>query len=294
MTLQDILDMLQQSGGTSPTTSGGGAASVSKSALAGLPGIGSLAAGPTSLANAASAGNPSGIVSGVGQTLMEIPTPYTEIPGALLELLGNLGVFGGAGVPREAKSASIGQALSASGNPLSDLLGNFVTQGVNAGHVFSEGGNRTFGQAVERIAGMLAALTGQSIPTVTGTGNFQNNPTLQFPALGSRGDQRYQLPAGYEFAQDPSKYGQLFKDVSGVVGNEATMSGKEANSEWQRVLQELIGQGILQKYQGPLGPVHGGSAVTGGAGGAPNIALPHPLNPNPSKFPAAPYQPLAA
>ena len=87
------------SGGTgSPTTSGGSAASVPKSALAGLPGVGSLGAAFGNLGSAIGSGNPSGIASGVGGALTSIPTPWTEIPGVLLELLGNLGIFGGAGV----------------------------------------------------------------------------------------------------------------------------------------------------------------------------------------------------
>lgn len=189
-------------------------------------------------------------------------------------LLGDiLGGWIGGGLPTEAKTAGLGQAALASGNPLDALIGKFIGREVNAGNPLSQSGGSTAEEAVQRFAAIIQAITGQGAPSVTATG-FQNNPTLGFPSLG-KALQTFRLPAGYQFSNDPSKLADIYKDVSGAVNlQEPSVRGKPAQEEWQRILRELIQQGAITKYQGPLGAVGGGGTSPGAI---PNLSLPHPL-----------------
>ena len=202
--------------------------------------------------------------------------------GALGDILG--GWIGG-GVPTEAKTTGIAGALGSSGNPLDAMIAQFINQkGVLQGNPLSNPGTD---EATRRFAAIVEALTGQQAPEATATG-FQNNPTWQNPQMG-KVMENLRIPAGYEFVNDPSKYADVFKDVSGAVGNSAStaFSGPDAQNEWQRVLRELIQQGALTKYQGPLGAPGGTPNTTPGA--IPNVSLPHPLAQNPALSVPAPY-----
>ena len=201
-------------------------------------------------------------------------------------LLGDVvGGWIGGGVPTETKTTGIASALGSSGNPLDALIAQFINnKGVTQDNPLSSG---SFDEATRRFAAMVEALTGQKAPEATATG-FNNNPTWQNPAMG-RAIKGFQLPAGYEFVNDPSKFADIFKDVSGAVGSSAStaFSGPDAQNEWQRVLRELIQQGALTKYQGPLG-APGGTPNTA-PGAIPNISLPHPLAQNQPAMTPTPY-----
>lgn len=203
--------------------------------------------------------------------------------GALGDVFGNLV---GGGIPQTAKTTALGQAFGASGNPIDALLAKFIQRGVGQGDVLSQSGGSTFEGALQRLGAMLEALTGQKGATVTATG-FQNNPTYGPKPLGFAAD-KYQLPAGYEFVQDPSKLQQIYKDLLPIIGMSAPGFGAGAGSqeEWKRIVNELISQGTLQKYGGPLGAVGAGPTS---AGAIPNISLPHPLAQNTGKFAPPPY-----
>jgi hypothetical protein len=300
VTLQEILDLINQqgpagpySGGASTAMSGGGgggAASISPNALSSLGGGGGGGAGGMlgGLAGmfgggGAKSGDTGDQVAGsVGSGLMSIPSPWTMIPGAILEMLSSFGVFDFGGVPHEAKTAALGSALTSSGNPLADIVGQFVNKGVGQGHVMSESGSSTFGNSVETLSTFLQALTGQQIPTISGSG-FEHNPTFNPPGLGRSGT-NFALPQGYQF-MDPSKAPDAAKIIEKLVGMSAP-GGTPPQGEWQKIVQDLIGKGDLTKYQGPLGAV-GASPTSPGAN--PNISLPHPLAPSPAKSVQPPY-----
>ena len=235
-----------------------------------LGGIGDLINGGN---NAQGSAEGFGINSGLGLASL-IPGPQ-QIPLAALSAIAPfIESFIPNGVPREAKTASIGQALSGSPNQLQDIIGQLINHGVNQGQVLSQGGSNTLGGAAERTAAMLEALTGQQIGSVTGSGNFQNDPTLSFrkmfKAVGSN-----PLPAGYSFVSDPAGINTAATDIQKMVGTQAPVGRAGQSQEWQNLMQQLIQQHVLQKYQGPMGAPGAGTL---GTGGIPNVGLPHPFN----------------
>lgn len=277
MLLSLLSNQQTSSGGGSAGSPSGGAASISSNAgslgpLSGLlgqfPQLASLLTESQGGANL----NTSGGLEGAG---------IANVLG--LPLLG--GFFGSelTGLPTEAKTQGIGTALAGTGNPLDALISRFIGREVNAGNPLS---SNTADNATRRVAAMIQALTGQRAPTATATG-FQNNPTWQNPAMG-KAIERFRLPAGYQFATDPSALQNIYKDVSGAVGTDASkIYGGGGEQDWQQVVRQLIQQGALTKYQGPLGAAGGGN-TSGGA--IPNVSLPHPLTnqANPA-FAPAPY-----
>ncbi len=304
MTLQDLLDLLAQSGGsTAPTAAPATAASkpASPAAASGVPGLSSITSGtgignlvdPLFGINPGSASSEGGeIGGGIGLLTGLALAPETGGLSLLLDPL--LGAFGGdilggwfgGGLPTEAKPAGIASALGASGNPLDVLLGQYVNKGVSEGDSLSQSGNSTFEAAVARFGAMLEALTGTRAPGVTATG-FNNNPSWNSPGLG-KAIQGFQLPPGYEFINDPSALTDVYKDIASKIGMSAPFNiyGKGGQQDWQSIVQELIGQGALQKYQGPLGAA---GAQNTSAGAIPNVSLPHPLAPNPALSVPPPY-----
>lgn len=267
-------------------------------------GGGAVASVPGAATGAQTPGNPAGaspdMLSGIVSNFAS-GDPWRIVGGQLGGTLENL--FGaGPGVPREAKTAAIGTALGNSGDPLAALLGQYVGTGAQGGHVFSESGPTTFGGATDQVAAMLEALTGQQIPGVTGTGtNFSKDPTYTPGALGRVGT-NLQLPQGFEFVNDPSKYPQILKDIEQLVPMGGSLAGapgvKQEEGRWKDLLSQLQSQGILQRYQGSLGAPGAGGGTPGQAGqGAPGTAatLAHPFTnqQNNSKFATSPY-PLTA
>lgn len=296
MTLQEILDLIQQQ-----QSSGGQSAASPTSASVSPNTIGSTAGGAASLL-----GSGAGALSGTGGITSILPilgqgltsltggpsrhNPVTDMSsqlgfGWLAKLTEDLGIptisdlFG---VPREAKTASLGQALQGTGNPLAGLVGQFINNGVAGGHVLSESGASTFGNSTETLASFLQALTGSQIPTVQGTGDFQKNPTFTPPGLGLSGS-HFQLPAGYQF-MDIQNSPQAAMDIEKIIGT--TSTGGNIQGDWQKVIQQLIGQGALTKYQGALGSP--GNAPTN-PGNNPNVSLPHPLAQNRVQATPPPY-----
>lgn len=295
MTIEELLQILNQSGGSGPPSgSAAPTASVTPSSLASAGGtgtqIGNLVDPAIGVNPGAASAEGGAIGGGIGGLLGLIFGPAGSALGSLGG--GFLGdVIGGAvggGVPRAQKSQGIEAALGQSGNPLDALIAKYIGAGINKGGVLSESGGSTLEGGSRRFAAMLEAITGQSAPGVTPAGanatNFGN------PSLGGAAG-LYRLPAGYEFASDPSKLPQIFQDIMGAIGNNAPGEGFKGGAgpqeEWQRVLRELIQQGALQKYQGPLGAAGGGGTS---AGAIPNVSLPHPLasTGNPATAPA-PY-----
>lgn len=288
MTLQDILDMLNQNGTAMSSPSGGGAASVSSSALGGLNplgGIGGQLGGLLGGAFGGSQGGEAGLGSGVGSLLGGLTLgPLGALGGGFLgDFIGSL--IGG-GVPREAKTSAVGSALSNSGNPLADLVGQFVSKGADMGHVLSESGGSTFGNSAETLATFLQALTGSQIPTVTGSG-FEHNPTFTPPGLGLSGS-HFQLPQGYQFmdASNAGDAASVIEKIIGLTTQSTNTPGKSLQGDWQQVVQQLIGNGDLTKFQGTLGSP--GNAPTS-PGANPNVSLPHPLAQNRVQATPAPY-----
>ena len=215
MTLQEIIDLLnQQNSGTSsspaaaasvPSSTIGkpSSAGVNLSSLGGsLGGLAGGALGGNPGSNSAAIGNEVGGIAGIGSGILGtllgggLLGPLGAIAGPFLgDLIGSL--IGG-GVPREAKTQAIGGALTSSGNPLADLVGKFVNLGAGNGDVLSQSGSNTFGNSTQGLSTFLQALTGQQIPSVTGTGsNFTKDPTFTPPGLGNSA--HFQLPAGYNF-----------------------------------------------------------------------------------------------
>ena len=308
MTIEELIRLLkeQQVSGASGGSSGppGTSASVSPSGIA-TGGVGSLIPGssPNPLSGFAGAGGAA--VAGPLGELAALAGPTGEAFGSLFNpsgtpALGGIGgdlvdltllggffntAFGGA-VPRDAKSSALGSAFEASGNPLDAPIGQYINSGVSQGHVLSESNPSNFETDVRRLGAMLEALTGQRAPGVTATG-FNNNPSFNNLPLGQSA-KMFRLPPGYEFLSDPSKLQQAFKDITQRIGMSASqVGGKGAEADWQSVVRELIQQGALQKYAGPLGP----AGVTNTSPGAiPNVSLPHPLaqNQNRNAVPA-PY-----
>ena len=271
------------------STSGGGAASISPTSLANpTSGIGSELGG---LLSSVAGGNPGSGDAALGGSLGGLAGSLLLGPlGGLLGAFGGdfIGSLFGGGVPREAKTSSIAQALQGSPNQLDELLGQFAQKGVNAGNVLSESGSSTFGNSLQRVAGMLEALTGQQIQGVTGTGNFQNDPSLNFTKLG-RVASHLQIPQGYEFVTDPSAINTAFQDISKMTPLQAGGGSKGAEGEWQRLLNELISHGTLQRYKGSLGSP---GATTTSAGAIPNVSLPHPFQQQNNPAAAAPPYPV--
>lgn len=311
LTLAQLIQLLQQSGGgVAPS----GAASVPKATAGatGLPGVGTLGGGASLLSpsgtgtstgiqagnlvdplfgiNAGAASGEGGAIGGgLGSIIGLLFGPLGSALGGLGgSFLGDiLGGWIGGGVPAAAKSESIANAFGSSGNSLDALIGQYIGRGINNGGVLSESGGSTLEGGARRFAAMLEALTGQSAPGVTGTG-FNNNPYFGTPSLGTAGN-RFQLPAGYEFASDPSKLGDIFQDLKNAIGLSAPgVGGKTAGAqgEWQDVVRQLIQQGGLTKYQGPLGAAGGGNTSSSSI---PNVSLPHPLAQNSAAFTPAPY-----
>jgi len=197
------------------------------------------------------------------------------------------------GVPREAKTSAIGSALGGTGNQIDQLLGSYINKGVNNGRVLSESGPGSFEGDVRRMSAMLEALTGEKAPNATATG-FENNPTWANPPLGKAAS-KFQLPPGYEFINDPNAVNQAFdaivkqlKGVGSADSANAAMSGSNGQGigDWQSVLNQLISQGDLKKYSGPMGAVGGGN-TSGSA--VPNVVLPHPLQSKSADFLPASY-----
>ena len=310
-TLQDLLDMLQSgnpaSGPMSSLAAAPAAAASVPAAPAATPGGTSptgaaMAGGFPTAANGGSAlaellGPLFGINQGTDSTLGgDAGAAVGGIAGSLLGPLGSLGgtalgdllgsLLGGwigGGVPTEAKTQGIAGALDSSGNPLDAMIGQFVGKEANAGNPLSSPGSD---EATRRFASMVEALTGQQAPGVTAAG-FNNNPTWSNPPMGAAA-QKLQLPAGYQFVNDPSKMADVYKDVSGATGLNASTaySGAGAQAEWQRVIRELIQQGALTKYKGPMGAAGGNNTA---AGAIPNIGLPHPLAQNQPQMTPSPY-----
>lgn len=280
MTYDDLLQLIQeQQSGIS------GGSDLGSPSAASIPGIGSSGSsgeqlgnllGPLFGINQGTSSAEGGTIGGdIGSLLGLLLGPAGSAVGGFAGgLLGD--IFGGAiggGLPTEAKTAGLGQAALSSGNPLDALIGKFIGREVNAGNPLSQSGSSTAEGAVQRFAALIEAITGQSAPGVTATG-FQNNPTLGFPSLGAA-LQKFRLPAGYQFSNDPSKLADIYKDVSGAQGLTAPgVGGHNDPEEWQRILRELIQQGAITRYQGPLGAVGGGGTSPGAI---PNVSLPHPL-----------------
>lgn len=269
-----------QSGGTSP--SGGGTASVTPAFGGAQPLFGNA---PTPGGTAANPSSPPynygteqilGLdkqfgLGGLGNLIAE-GTTALGIP-TIADLIG---------LPTEAKTSGIETALGATGNPNDALISKFIGKEVNAGNPLS---NNSADNDVRRFAAMVQALTGQRAPGATATG-FENNPTFDNPALGNA-IKRFQLPAGYEFASDPSKMGDIYKDISGSIGLDSSkIYGKSGEQDWQSVVRQLIQQGALTRYQGPMGAAGGGN-TSGGT--IPNVSLPHPLAQNQPQLTPAPY-----
>jgi hypothetical protein len=192
-----------------------------------------------------------------------------------------------AGIPREAKSFALGGALEQTGNPLDQLIGQFVNRGVGAGHVLSESGGSTFEGGVGRLAAMLEAITGQQAPAASATG-FNNNPTYNSPQLG-KAAKLFQLPTGDQFVNTQSGLATAAHDIERMLGpgmDAAGVGGKSGQMDWQRLLSELTSQGVLKKYQGQLGAPGANSTS---AGAIPNVSLPHPLAQNQPQFAQSPY-----
>ena len=304
MTLQDLLNMINQGGGSAGST----AASVSPSALSSVtnPGgalggaLGGAFGGNPSSGDASLGGNAGGLVGGIAGSALG---PLGSLGGSAVgDLIGTLiGSLIGGGVPREAKTSAVGSALTGSGNPLDALVGQFVTKGANQGRVLSESGSSTFGQSAYDLADFLSALTGQQEPSVTASG-FNKNPSFTAPALGKVAS-RLQIPAGYNFlsaANEPDA-AKIIQQIVGIQQPAGSYPAQKA--DWQKVLQDLIAKGDLTRYQGTLGSPQGttpttpGTASTASVGAGtssnPTIALPHPLAPPPVVQPPYPLQQAA-
>ncbi len=311
MTLEELLKLLEQAGGSAgPVTAApatAASAPAKPAAASGVPGLTpsagllstdlmSIGAGtefgnlvdPLFGINAGSASSTGGEVGGgVGALIGLLFGPLGSALGGLGGgFLGDLlGGWIGGGIPRSAKSGAIGTALESSGNPLDALIGQYVGKGVAQGDVLSESGPSSFETDVDRFAAMVEALTGLQAPGVTATG-FQHNPTWQNPAM-ARAIQGFQLPPGYEFVNDPSKLADVYKDIASKIGISASnVYGKAGQRDWTSVVQELISQGALTKYGGPMGAA---GAQNTSAGAIPNISLPHPLAQNQPQLTPPPY-----
>src|SRR5215469_7343334 len=97
--------------------------------------------------------------------------PFLGAGAALLSVLGLLGAGNFDGLPKTAKTQAVGQNLVAGGDPLGQLVGQYMGAGAAAGHPLSD---PHFGRAVEQVAGLLEGLTGQQIQPTTVTGQFQH------------------------------------------------------------------------------------------------------------------------
>lgn len=261
--LQALLAMLNSSGGSGPP-----AAAASVPSTPGASTSPQYNYGTTQLLGVA---NQAG-VGGLGSVLAEL--------GAALGIP-NIGDL--IGLPTEAKTQGIESALANTGSGNDALISQFIGREVGAGNPLS---SNTADNSVRRFAAMVQALTGQPAPSATATG-FQNNPTFTNPELG-KALQRFRLPAGYEFASSPTAQADIYKDLRNTLGlNSNAIFGKGGEGDWQTVVRELIQQGALQKYQGPLGAAGGGNTASGAI---PNVSLPHPLTntANPA-FAASPY-----
>lgn len=279
MTLQEILDLLNQqsgSGGAAPS----GAASISSNNITNsfnpLNGPADQFGG---LLSTLGGGNPaSGSAQEGGAIGNLLLGPFG---GFLGDFIGSLV---GGGIPRSAKTEALGGALESSGNSLEDIIGQFINKGAGAGRVLSESGNSTFGQSTYDLASFLTALTGQQLPNVTASG-FQHNPTFTAPGLGNAGT-NFKLPPGYNF-MDPSKAQDAASIIERIVGlQQPAGQAKPAEADWQKVISQLISRGDLTKYNGPMGAV-GASPTSPGA--IPNVSLPHPLAQNQPQLTPPPY-----
>jgi hypothetical protein len=281
------LQQINQSNTATPSASpsgSGGAASVAPSAFGGSPSL--FGQPPTP---AGSPGNPSSPPFNYGTT--QIVGLGNELGvGGLSDIIAKITTALGIptigdliGLPTEAKTSGIETALAGTGSANDALISQFIGREVNAGNPLS---NNSTDNDVRRFAAMVQALTGEGAPGATATG-FQNNPTFDNPAM-AKAIERFKLPAGYQFANNPSADADIYKDISGSIGLDASnIFGKSGQSDWQSVVRQLIQQGALTKYQGPLGAPGGGPTS---AGSIPNVSLPHPLSStaNPAIAPA-PY-----
>ena len=288
MTLQDILDLLNQQGPAGAYSGGASApaaASVSPNAISSggnYPAFSPL--NPLGAAAGAGLGNLFGINSN-NQDAQLGSLAGGFAGGPLGTFLGDLiGGWIGGGIPRGAKTEALGGALESSGNSLEDIIGQFINKGAGAGRVLSESGNSTFGQSTYDLASFLTALTGQQLPNVTASG-FQHNPTFTAPGLGNAGT-NFKLPPGYNF-MDPSKAQDAASIIERIVGlQQPAGQAKPAEADWQKVISQLISRGDLTKYNGPMGAV-GASPTSPGA--IPNVSLPHPLAQNQPQLTPPPY-----
>jgi hypothetical protein len=291
MTLQELLKLLEQADGSAgPVTAAPATAAstpATPGAAAGVPGA-ALGVAGAGLSTATG-------IPGLGLSLEAIPLlqeisqtfidPLFGLNPSPLGFLGPLGDWIAGGIPRSAKSGAIGTALESSGNPLDALIGQYVGKGVAQGDVLSESGPSNFETDVSRFAAMVEALTGLQAPEATATG-FNHNPTWENPAM-ARAIQGFQLPPGYEFVNDPSKLADVYKDIASKIGMSASnVYGKAGQRDWTSVVQELISQGALTKYGGPMGAA---GAQNTSAGAIPNISLPHPLAQNQPQLTPPPY-----
>lgn len=280
------LQQLNQSNTATPaaTPSPSGAASVTPSAFGGATPLFGNAATP-----GGSPGNPSSPPYNYGTTQIVGLGNQLGVGGLsniLAELTTALGIptIGDLiGLPKLAKTTGIENALADTGSGNDALISQFIGREVNAGNPLS---SNTADNAVRRFAAMVQALTGQGAPSATATG-FQNNPTFTNPELG-KALQRFRLPAGYEFANTPNAQQDIYTDLRNTLPlNSGNIFGKSGQADWQTVVRELIQQGALQKYQGPLGAAGGGNTA---AGAIPNVSLPHPLtNQTNPAITSAPY-----
>ena len=309
--LQQVIDEINRRVQAAAPLGGGAAASVSPAAtptqrtatsglnfpggLLGLAGAGALGGAP-----GAAGGMDLGLGTGGTAALNTGLTVGLDVLGTAfgMPFLGNLAVpaidqfamlaGAGPGVPREAKTQAIGQAALQSGVPIEELLGGFIGKGVQGGHVVSESGANTFESSVNRVADFLSGLTGQPMPSITGTGDaFKTPATMNFPGMGATG-RAFQLPAGYEFINpnDPQALSKVYNDITNLVGVQSPASGAGATGQWNNLVQELIKQNVHKRYGGPMGAA--GGMPMGTTAGTPNVALPHPLTQDQPTL-AAPY-----
>lgn len=293
MTIEEIIAKLkelqtqQQSGASGGSAAPASAASVPASATSGGTQLGTLINPALGINTGPSSAEGGQIGGDIGSVLGLLFGPAGSALGGLGGgLLGDVlgGAIGG-GVPTAAKSTALGTALDTSGSGIDALIGKFIGKEVNSGNVLSQSDPSNAENDVRRFAAIVEALTGQRGPSVTATG-FNNNPTWNNPGIG-KAIKDFRIPAGYQFSSDPSKLGDIYKDVSGSIGLQSTgIKGPGSGEEWQRIVRELIQQGALTKYQGPLGAAGGGN-TSGGA--IPNVSLPHPLAQNQQQLTQAPY-----